>query len=216
VSSQQLKSAMSVVYLLLGGPDADQKSEQFIGGIVTPEHCLVFSIYEFLEKVLIYNRGKPRSRTYVKDFWVKLCKRNPQFMKVQGTLDLAVRSSKMPKYPPTTGTTVAGLRGILNVMDSNDVTDANRKGLEDIFARYHAGDTSMLVFVNLDDKEHPQIPRFSYNFQPPSVSNAPVVSSVFQDNEAGAAEPASSRESSSTSMQFDFTLTEDHVVRARV
>jgi hypothetical protein len=58
----------------------------------------------------------------------------------------------MPKYPPTTGTTVAGLRGILDVL-GNHVTDANRKGLEDIFARFHAGDTSMLVFVNLDDKE---------------------------------------------------------------
>jgi hypothetical protein len=207
---------MSVVYLLLGGPDADQKSEQFIGGIVTPDHCLVFSIYEFLEKVLIYKSRKPPSRTYVKKFWKTLCTRNPQFMEVQGTLDLAVRSSKMPKYPPTAGTTVAGLRGILDVLGRNDVTDANRKGLEDIFARYHAGDTSMLVFVNLDDKEHPQIPRFSYNFQPPSVSNAPVASLLIEDNEAGAAEPASSRESSSTSMEFDFTSAEDHIVRARV
>ncbi len=216
VCSQQLESEMSVVYLLLGGPDADQKSEQYIGGIITPDHCLVFSIYDFLEKVLIHKSGKPPSRTYVKGFWNKLCKRNPQFMEVQGTLDLAVRSSKMPKYPPTAGTTVAGLWAVLHVLDSNDVTDANRKGLEDIFARYHAGDTSMLVFVNLDDKEHPQIPRFSYNFQPPSVSNAPVASPIIQDTEAGAAEPASSRESSSTSMEFDFTSVEDHVVRARV
>ncbi len=207
---------MSVVYLLLGGPDADQKSEQFIGGIITPDHCLVFSIYEFLEKVLIYNRGKPRSRTYVKGLWNTICKQNPQFMQVQGTLDLAVRSSKMPRYPPTAGTTVAGLWAVLHVLGSNHVTDANRKGLEDIFARYHAGDTSMLVFVNLDDKEHPQIPRFSYNFQPPSVSNASITSLLIEDNEAGAAEPASSRESSSTSMQFDFTSAEDHIVRARV
>ena len=207
---------MSVVYLLLGGPDADQKSEQYIGGIITPDHCLIFSIYDFLQKILMFINGKPPSRMYVKDFWKKLCKRNSQFTQVQGTLDLAVRSSKMPKTPPTAGTTVEGLRGLLDVLDSHHVTDANRKVLEDIFARYHAGDTSMLVFVNLDDKEHPQSPRFSYNVQPPSVSNAPVVSSVFQDNEAGAAEPASSRESSSTSMQFDFTLTEDHIVRARV
>jgi hypothetical protein len=122
----------------------------------------------------------------------------------------------MPKYPPTAGTTVAGLRAVLDVLDRNQVTDANRKGLEDIFARYHAGDTSMLVFVNLDDKQHPQIPRFSCNFQPPSVSNAPVASPIIEDTEAGTAEPAASRESSSTSMEFDFTSTEDHVVRARV
>ena len=216
VSSQQLKIHMSVVYLLLGGPDADEKCKPYLGGIITPDHCLVFSIYDFLEKVLIYKSGKPPSRTYVKDFWKKLCKRNPQFMEVQGTLDLAVRSSEMPKTKPTAGTTVAGLRGILDVLGRNDVTDANRKGLEDIFARYHAGDTSMLVFVNLDDKEHPQIPRFSYNFQPPSVSNAPVAAIAVEDAEAGAAEPASSRESSPTSMEFDFTSTEEHVVRARV
>jgi hypothetical protein len=160
---------MSVVYLLLGGPDADQKSEQYIGGIITPDHCLIFSIYDFLQKILIFINGKPPSCTYVKDFWNKLCKRNPQFMEVQGTLDLAVRSSKMLKTPPTAGTTVEGLRGILDVLGSHHVTDANRKGLEDIFARYHAGDASMFVFLNLDDKEHPQIPRFSYNFQPPDV-----------------------------------------------
>jgi hypothetical protein len=59
---------MSVVYLLLGGPDADQESEQFIGGIVTPDHCLIFSIYDFLQKILIFINGKPPSRTYVKDF----------------------------------------------------------------------------------------------------------------------------------------------------
>ena len=203
---------MSVVYLLLGGPDADQKSEQYIGGIITPDHCLIFSIYDFLQKILIFVSGKPPSRTYVKDFWRKLCKRNPQFMEVQGTLDLAVRSSKMPKTPPTAGTTVAGLRGVLDVLGSNHVTDANRKGLEDIFARYHAGDTSMLVFVNLNDQTHPQSPRFSYNFQPPSISNAPVASVFLRDTEAVAAEPVSSRESSSTSMQYDFTSTEDHMV----
>ena len=212
VSSQQLEPAMSVVYLLLGGPDADQKSEQYIGGIITPDHCFVFSIYDFLQKILIFINGKPPSRMYVKDFWKKLCKRNPQFMEVQGTLDLAVRSSKMPKYPPTAGTTVAGLWAVLHVLGRNDVTDANRKGLENIFARYHAGDTSMLVFVNLEDKEHPQIPRFSYNFQPPTVSNAPVASPIIEDTEAGAAEPAASRESSSTSIQYDFTSTEDHMV----
>jgi hypothetical protein len=209
VCSQQLESNMSVVYLLLGGPDTDQKSEQYVGGIITPDHCLIFSIYDFLEKILIGNRN----RTYVKWLWKTICNQNPHFMQVQGTLDLAVRSSKMPKYPPTTGTTVAGLRAVLDVLDRSHVTDANRKGLENIFARYHTGDTSMLVFVNLDDKEHPQIPRFSYNFQPPSVSNAPVASLIIQDTEAGAEEPASSRESSSTSMEFDFTSAEDHSAR---
>ena len=207
---------MSVVYLLLGGPDADQKSEQYIGGIITPDHCLVFSIYDFLQKALVFINGKPPSRTYVKKFWNTLCKRNSQFMEVQGTLDLAVRSSKMPKYPPTAGTTVAGLRAVLDVLVRNHVTDTNRKTLEDIFARYAAGDMSMIVEINLNAQVHPQVPRFSYNFQSPTTSNAPLASLFIEDAEAGVTEPASSRESSSTSMEFDFTSTEDHIVRTRV
>jgi hypothetical protein len=164
----------------------------------------------------MFINGKPPSRMYVKDFWKKLCKRNSQFTQVQGTLDLAVRSTKMPKTPPTAGTTVAGLRGVLDVL-GNFVTPECRKTVEDIFARYMLGDWSMLVFVNLNDKSHPQIPDFShYNFHPPTASNMPVASPIINNAEAGAAEPASSRESSSTSMEFDFTLTEDHIVRARV
>jgi hypothetical protein len=53
----------------------------------------------------------------------------------------------------------------LDVLGSN-VTDATRAALEDIFARYGAGDRSMVVWVNLNDKSYPQIPRFSYNFRP--------------------------------------------------
>jgi hypothetical protein len=202
---------MSVVYLLLGGRDA------IVGGIITPDNFHVFSIYEFLEIVLTGNRN----RDYVKKLWTRLCKRNSQFMYVGGTLELAVPSSKMRKTDPkkgaTAGTTVAGLRAVLDVLSENQVTEGCRKTVEDIFARYYAGDKSMLVFVNLNDKEHPQIPDLShYNFQPPTVSNAPVAAIAVEDAEAGAAEPASSRESSSTSMEFDFTSTEDHVVRARV
>jgi hypothetical protein len=175
---------MSVVYLLLGGPDADEKCNPYIGGIITPDRFLIFSIYDFLEKILIGNKN----RTYVKKLWNTLCRQHSQFMYVPGTLELAVRSSKMPKTPPTAGTTVAGLRAVLDVLGRNQVTDANRKVLEDIFARYHAGDTSMLVFVNLNDKEHPQIPHFSYNFQPPTLSNTPIASIVIEDAEAGATE----------------------------
>jgi hypothetical protein len=181
---------MSVAYFLLGGPHIDDKCEPYLGGIITPDRCCVFSIYDFLQIALIFSGGKPRSRTYVENLWKTLCEHHPQFMEVNGTLDLAVTSTKMPRKRPTAGTTVAGLRGVLDVLGTHHVTDANRKGLEDIFDRYHAGDKSMLVFVNLDDKEHPQIPRFNYNFQPPTASNAPVASVVVEDAEAGAPEPA--------------------------
>ena len=125
--SQQLKSDMSCVYLLLGGPDANQKIEQYIGGIITPDRCLVFSIYDFLQKALIYISGKPPSRTYVKKLWKTLCKCYSQFMEVKGTLGLDVPRIKMRKTEPkkgvTVGTTVAGLKGVLDVLDKNHVSE---------------------------------------------------------------------------------------------
>ncbi len=201
---------MSVAYLLLGGPDADQTCDPFVKGIVTPDRFHVFEIYDFLQIVL---SGNP-NRDYVKYIWKDIRKHNAQIMYVQGTLDLLAPSKKMRKTEPkkgaSPGTTVAGLKGILDVLGRSHVTDANRKVLEDIFARYHAGDKSMIVEINLNAKEHPQIPRFNYNFQPPSVSHAPVASILV--GEAGAAEPeTSSRESSGT--EFDFTSMDDHEVR---
>jgi hypothetical protein len=194
---------MSVAYLLLGGPDADQTCDPFVKGIVTPDRFHVFEIYDFLQIVLIDNRN----RTGIKKLWNDIRKHNAQFMYVQGTLDLLSPSSKMRKTEPkkgaSPGTTVAGLKGILDVMGRNHVTDANRKVLEDIFARYHAGDFSMIVEIDINAKEHPKIPLFNYNFQPPSVSHEPVASIVVEE--------ASSRESSIT--EHDFTSMNDHIVR---
>ena len=185
---------MSVAYLLLGGPDADQGFDPYVKGIVTPDRFHVFEIYDFLQIVLTENRN----RTGIKKLWRDICKQNAQFMYVQGTLDLLAPSSKMRKTEPkkgaSPGTTVAGLQAVLHVLGRNHVTDANRKVLEDIFARYHAGDRSMVVEIDLNAKVH-DIPRFNYNFQPPSVSHAPVASIVVEE--------ASSRESSIT--EHDFT-----------
>ena len=141
MSSQQPKSDMSVVYLLLGGRDA------IVGGIITPNDFHVFSIYDFLQIVLTGNKN----RTYVKKLWKNICRQHSHFMEVQGTLALAIPSTKMPKTPPTAGTTVAGLQGILDVL-GNRVTVDCRKVVEDIFTRYMAGDMSMLVHVNLNHK----------------------------------------------------------------
>jgi hypothetical protein len=208
---------MSVVYLLLGGYDRDMnKCKWYLSGIITPDNYHVFSIYDFLQIALISNPGTQKSRKHVEQLWKTICHQHPQFMYVEGTLELAIPSPKMRKITPkqgaTTGTTVAGLRAVLDVLGRNQVSDANRKNLEDIFARYHAGDKSMLVFVNINNKVHPQIPLFNYNFQPPTISNAPIASMVVENAEAGAA--TSSRESSGT--EFDFTSMEDHVVRTGV
>ena len=163
---------MSVVYLLLGGSDA------IVKGIVTPDRFHVFSIWDFLMIVLI---GK-KSRKDVQNLWNDICRQHSQFMEVQGTLALAVPSTKMPKREPTAGTTVAGLRGVLDVL-GNRVSEACRKTVEDIFARYAAGDKSMLVEINLNAKEHPQIPRFNYNLQPPTASAQEPVASMLIENE---------------------------------
>ncbi len=175
---------MSVAYLLLGGPDADEKCDTFVEGIVTPDRFHIFGIIDFLQISL---RGK-KTRKYAEKLWKTICRQNSQFMYVPGTLDLLVPSTNMPKGKPTAGTTVAGLRAVLNVLGRNHVTDTNRKVLEDIFARYVAGDRSMIVEVDLNAHVHPQIPRFSYNFQPPTLSNTPIASIVIEDAEAGAVE----------------------------
>jgi hypothetical protein len=78
-----------------------------------------------------------------------------------------------------------GLKGVLDVL-GNRVAEACRKVVEDIFARYMVGDRSMIVEVNLNETVHPQIPRFSYNFQPPTASaQEPVDSIIVEDAGAG-------------------------------
>ena len=166
---------MSVVYLLLDGRDA------IVKGIVTPDRFHVFSIWDFLLIVLI---GK-KSRKDAQNLWNDICRQHPQFMEVQGTLALAVPSTKMPKREPTAGTTVAGLQALLDVL-GNRVSEACRKTVEDIFARYAACDRSMIVEVNLNDHSYPQIPRFSYNLQPPTASsNVPIDSIIVEETSAG-------------------------------
>ena len=189
---------MSVVYLLLGGPDEDKnggpdddENKWYLGGIITPDGYHVFEIYDFLQIALISHPKPQKNRNYVKGLWQKMCRRHSQFMYVQGTLELAIPSPNMRKTTPekgaTPGTTVAGLRAILDVLGRNEVTDATRKNIEDIFARYAAGDRSMLVFVNVNDKVHPQIPSFNYNFQPPTANEE-------------------------DSIEYDFTSKDDHMV----
>jgi len=194
---------MSVVYLLLGGRDAVVK------GIITPDGCHVFSIYEFMEIVLI--GGKRRK--YVVNLWSTLSRQNTQFMEVKGTLSLAVPSKKMPKAEPTAGTTVAGLRGVLDVL-GNRVAAGCRKTVEDIFARYAAGDMSMIVEIDLNAKVH-AIPRLSYNFQPPTASaQEPVASMLIEEAGVGDEEPALT--SLESSMEFDFNSNDDHITREQV
>ena len=180
---------MSVVYLLLGGRDAT------IGGIITPDDFHVFSIYDFMQIVLIGHKN----RTYVKKLWKGICSRHSHFMEVQGTLGLAVPSTKTRKTPPTAGTTVAGLKGVLDALGNFVAVDC-RQVVEDIFARYAAGDRSMIVEIDLNAKVH-DIPRFSYNFQPPTASSqVPVESIIVEDAGAGGSEPEPSSQESVDSM----------------
>ena len=198
---------MSVAYLLLGGPDVSQRCDPFVKGIVTPDRCHVFSIIDFLQIVL----RVCINRKHAEKLWQTICKQNPQFMYVPGTLDLLSPSKKMPENKPTAGTTVAGLKAVLDVLSRNHVTDANRKVLEDIFARYATGDRSMIVEIDLNAQEHPEVPHFNYNFQPPSVSHEPVASMILEDAGVDAPDSDASEEGS---IEYDFGSTEDHIVKS--
>jgi hypothetical protein len=101
---------MSVVYLVLGGRDA------IVDDIITPDGFHVFSIYDFLEIVLISGTEPHKSRDEVRNTWKKLCRHNTQFKEVKGTLDLVVPSTKMRTTKPTADTTVEGLKGVLDLL----------------------------------------------------------------------------------------------------
>ncbi len=82
------------------------------------------------------------------------------------------------------------------------------------FPRDDTGGWSPEHLFNLNDKEHPQIPRFSYNFQPPTASaQEPVASMLIEEAGAGVEEPDLSSRESSMSIEFDFGSTEDHIMR---
>ena len=82
------------------------------------------------------------------------------------------------------------------------------------FPRDDTGAWSPEHQFNLNDKEHPQIPRFSYNFQPPTASaQEPVASMLIEEAGAGVEEPHLSSRESSMSIEFDFGSTEDHIMR---
>jgi len=160
VSSQQLKSDMFVVYLLLGGRDAS------VGGIITPDGFHVFSIYDFMQLV-ISGKGPRKSRKYVLNLWNDICRQNSQFTEVKGTLDVAVPSTKMKKTP-TAGMSVMGLQALLHVL-GNQVSATLRPFVEATLANYMAGDRCMTIEVDLNATVHPQIPSFHPNFMPPNA-----------------------------------------------
>jgi hypothetical protein len=197
---------MSVVYLLLGGPNAfGNRCDAFVKDIVTPDGFHVFSIPDFLQIVLSSYPESQKNRKAVQKVWRDICRCNTQFMEVQGTLSLAVPTPKMRKTDPKAGATAAmtvpGLKALLDVLGNHQVSAACRRVVEDIFARYMLGDKNMLVQINLNDKVH-HIPSFSYNFQPPTARvPEPSASSV-----------STSRESST---QYDFTSTDDHIFSSR-
>jgi hypothetical protein len=71
------------------------------------------------------------------------------------------------------GTTVMGLQALMNVLD-NKVNQDSRWIVEDIFARYIAGDMSMLTVVDLNAPDYEQYPNNHYNFMPPQECDSPI------------------------------------------
>jgi hypothetical protein len=81
--------------------------------------------------------------------------------------------SVVPSTNMIPGTTVMGLQALMNVLD-NKVNQDSRWIVEDIFARYIAGDMSMLTVVDLNAPDYEQYPNNHYNFMPPQECDSPI------------------------------------------
>ncbi|MBV5267684.1 MAG: hypothetical protein JZU67_04100, partial [Burkholderiaceae bacterium] len=93
--------------------------------------------------------------------WKRLTSDTSKFTEVKESLILAVPSTKLMKLT-TPGMTITGLQGLLSLLK---VDEDIRPIVEDTFARYMSGDTSMLIEVDLNSTVPPE--NLHYNFEPP-------------------------------------------------
>jgi hypothetical protein len=107
-----------------------------------------------------------KNRTHVKKLWKTLSRDTSKLTEVKQALVLAVPSTKMRKLT-TSGMTVMELQSLLDVL-GNRVHVELRMIVEATFARYMAGDRSMIIEVDLNATVHEQIPSLNYNFKPPT------------------------------------------------
>ena len=146
---------MYAVYLNFGG-DATLK------GMIALDGMHVFSIYDFIMFVC------KKTMQYAKCIWKNLRNNTAKFMELQQHFGSVVPSTNM-----IPGTTVMGLQALMNVLDKK-VNQDSRWIVKDIFARYMAGDMSMLTVVDLNATNYEQNPNKHPNFMPPLECDSPI------------------------------------------
>jgi hypothetical protein len=139
---------MLAVYLHFGG-------DATLRGMMTCDGMHVFSIYEFV--MFVCNK---KTLKYARRIWKNLKNDTAKFMELQQYFGSVVPSTNM-----IPGTTVMGLQALMNVLDDK-VNRDSRWIVEDVFARYLAGDQSMLTMVDLNATNYEQYPNDHYNFIP--------------------------------------------------
>lgn len=138
---------MSAVYLVIGNAT--------VKGITDSHGLKVFCVTDFI-KIVCRKTG-----SYARLLWKRLTSDTSKFTEVKEAFVLAVPSTKLMKLT-TPGMTITGLQELLCLLK---VDEDIRPIVEDTFARYMSGDTSMLIEVDLNSTVSPE--NLHYNFEPP-------------------------------------------------
>jgi hypothetical protein len=138
---------MSAVYLVIGAST--------VKGITSSEGLKVFSVADFINLVC------RKSGSYARLLWKRLTSDTSKFTEVKEALVLAVPSTNITKFT-TPGMTITGLQELLSMLK---VDEDIRPIVEDTFARYRSGDTSMIIELDLNSTVSPE--NLHYNFAPP-------------------------------------------------
>jgi len=138
---------MSAVYLVIGNST--------VKGITSSDGVKVFSVTDFINLVC------RKTGSYARLLWKRLTSDTSKFTEVKEALVLAVPSTNIMKFT-TPGMTITGLQELLCMLK---VDEDIRPIVEDTFARYRSGDTSMLIEVDLNSTVCPE--NLHYNFAPP-------------------------------------------------
>ena len=139
---------MLAVYLNLG--------DVTLRGMIAWDGMHIFSILDFMMFVC-----HKKTLQYAKRIWNDLKNDTAKFMELQQYFGSDVSNTNM-----IPGTSVMGLHALMNVLD-NKVDQDSRWIVEDVFARYLAGDRSMLTVVDLNAPKYEKYPTNHYNFMPP-------------------------------------------------
>ena len=147
IATLPFQKDMSAVYLVIG--------DVIVKGVTTSDGLKVFSVTDFI-KIVCRKTG-----SYARLLWKRLIRDTSKFTEVKEALVSAVPSTKIRKFT-TPGMTIEGLQELLCMLK---VDEDIRPIVEDTFARYMSGDTSMLIEVDLNSAISPE--NLHYNFEPP-------------------------------------------------